>query len=153
MENRKEKLLAALNRWIAKRPGLDPRNYISSWNDSQGIACYRSESRSITQDRHHAQALLDAIAWRDAITADDIMEAAKHSFSGRLSITETPEGFKIDYCTGQYWPTEYRRAVCSVLSSAFWDYLRDDCNISGGDNIRRAAMRELPRGVALRWFR
>lgn len=153
MDTRKENLLAALYSWIKKRPGLEPHNYIRDWRDLDGIACYRSESRSITKDRHHAEALLDAIAWRDSITADDIIEAAKHSFSGRLSIKETEKGFSIDYCTGQYWPTEYRRAVCSVLSSAFWDYLRDDCNIQGGDNIRAAAMRELPRGVALRWFR
>lgn len=30
----------------------------------------------------------------------------------------------IDYCTGQYWPTEYRRAVCAVLASALRDYQR-----------------------------
>lgn len=32
----------------------------------------------------------------------------------------------VDYCTGQYFPTEYRRAVCAVLASALWDYTREN---------------------------
>lgn len=32
----------------------------------------------------------------------------------------------LDYCTGQYWSTEYRRAVCAVLARALWDYWRAD---------------------------
>jgi hypothetical protein len=147
MQNRKEKLLESLNRWIAQRPGLDFANYGE-------VSCYRSEMRSITKDRHHAEALLAAVSWRE-ITADSIIEASKHAFSGRLTIEETPNGFSIQYCTGQYFPTEYRRAVCAVLSSALWHYWResetfgDDC---GADYIRQTAKKELGRSLASRWF-
>jgi hypothetical protein len=57
----------------------------------------------------------------------------------------------VDYCTGQYFPTEYRRAVCSVLSSALWDYFRTN-GADTGDDIRRTARRELGRSIASRWF-
>lgn len=137
MDTRKQTLIACLRRWIAQRPGLEFGNY-------GDVSAYRSEMRSITKDRHHAETLLRSIEWRDSITADAIIEASKRAYSGRLSITEpTPGRFVIDYCTGQYWPTEYRRAVCAVLSSVLWDYWRDQ---------RSTAKREFGRSIAQRWF-
>lgn len=141
MDTRKQTLIACLRKFIAQRPGLEFGNY-------GDVSAYRSEMRSITKDRHHAEELLRAVSWRDSITADDILHAAKHAFSGRLTISEPePDRFVLDYCTGQYWPTEYRRAVCSVLSSALWNYWRD-----AGDGPIGAARRELPRSIAQRWF-
>lgn len=145
----KPALISTLEKWINQRPGLEPANYISGWNDSLGRSAYRSESRSITRDLHHARELLRYVAARDSITAERILAACKHNFAGRLSITPDGDGFSIDYCTGQYWPTEYRRAACSVLAGAVWDWLRDDCK--AGD-IRKAAAREFSRPVARRWF-
>lgn len=142
MEARKQALIDALQRFVAQRPGLEFANY-------GDVSAYRAEMRSITKDRHHAEELIRAVSWRDSITADDILHAAKHAHSGRLSITETaPGAFTLDYCTGQYWPTEYRRAVANVLSSALWDYWRE-----AGDGPIGAAKRELSRGVAQRFFR
>lgn len=147
MDTRKETIIACLRKFIAQRPGLEFGNY-------GDVSTYRSEMRSITKDRHHAETMLASVAWRDSITADSILEASKHAFSGRLTITEpTPGRFVLDYCTGQYWPTEYRRAVCSVLSSALWDYWRE-CGgaASTGDAIRKTAAAELSRSIAQRWF-
>lgn len=142
MDTRKETLIACLRKFIAQRPGLEFGNY-------GDVSAYRSEMRSITKDRHHAETMLASVAWRDSLTADDILHAAKHAHSGRLSITETAPGvFTLDYCTGQYWPTEYRRAVANVLSSALWNYWRE-----AGDGPIGAAKRELSRGVAQRFFR
>ncbi len=106
----KTTLIETLHRWIAKRPGLDPRDYIRGWD-----------------------------------------------FSGRLTITpqNDGDGFSIDYCVGQYWPTEYRRAVCAVLASAIWNRLREDLPPeieNRGDAIRKNARRELGRTLAARWF-
>lgn len=147
MDTRKQTIIACLRKFIAQRPGLEFGNY-------GDVSAYRSEMRSITKDRHHAETMLASVAWRDSITADSILEASKHAFSGRLNITEpTPGRFVLDYCTGQYWPTEYRRAVCSVLSSALWDYWRE-CGgpASTGDTIRKTAAAELSRSIAQRWF-
>jgi len=70
------------------------------------------------------------------------------------TVYEGLERAEVEYCTGQYWPTEYRRATCAVLASAIWFRLRDD--VQGDDKaeaIRKAARRELSRPVAARWFR
>lgn len=142
MEPRKQALIDALQRFVAQRPGLEFANY-------GDVSAYRAEMRSITKDRHHAEELIRAISWRDSITANDILKAADFANSGRLAIRETEPGtFTLDYCTGQYWPTEYRRAVANVLSSALWDYWRE-----AGDGPIGAAKRELSRSVAQRFFR
>lgn len=150
MDSRKQTLCNMLYRFIRQRPGLEFCNY-GDWS------AYRAEMRSIGKDLQHAQTLLRAVELRDSITADDILRAAEHSFSGRLSIKETEPGrFELDYCTGQYWPTEYRRAACAVLSSALWDYWRYNCMPDGtnkpGDYLRNCARREFGRGIASRWF-
>jgi len=117
---RKEQILTLLRSFIGQRPGFEPGNY-SDWSS------YRSEMRSVTQDRHDAEELLHAVEWRSSITAEALTEAFR-AFSGRLTLTETPEGkLRLDYCTGQYFPTEYRKAVCSVLSQALWDHTRNHC--------------------------
>lgn len=142
MESRKQALIDALQRFVAQRPGLEFANY-------GDVALYRAEMRSITKDRHHAEELIRAVSWRDSLTADDILKAADFAHSGRLAIRETePGAFTLDYCTGQYWPTEYRRAVANVLSAALWSYWRE-----AGDGPIGAAKRELSRSVAQRFFR
>ena len=154
----KTALLEALQRWVNQRPGLDPRNYIRDYRDRDGIACYRSEARSITKDLDHAREMLAYVSRRQSISAEDILQAARDSFSGRLTIEplNDGEGFSIGYCVGQYWPTEYRRAVCAVLSSAIWNRLREDLPSDTehmGHAILAAARRELGQTLARRFFR
>lgn len=146
MERSKEYLLRCIRAFVAQRPGMEFGNY-------GDVAAYRSESRSITKDRHDAERLIDQVAWRDSITTEDIIKASEQAFSGRLTIKRVGEsGFKIDYCTGQYFPTEYRKAVCAVLASVFWGYFRTCYPASNGNDIRRLARREIGRTVAHRWF-
>jgi hypothetical protein len=137
-------ILHALAAFAATRPGLDPRDYISNWSDTEGRKAYAAEVRSITKDLHHARALLTAVRL-SSISEAQLIEAFRGK---RLSW----DGQRLDYCTGQYYPTEYRRAVCAVLASALWAYYRDDCCADTGDKIRAAARRNLPRAIALRWF-
>ena len=159
----KSTILAALDAFIRQRPGLEFGNY-GDWS------AYRAEMRSIGKDLQHARALLRYVEWHDSITAEMILNAAQ---SGRLSIKVEGDKVSIDYCTGQYWPTEYRPAVCRLLSSVIWDYWRDHCMPKGqlvhnsengdtferyeglraGDWIRRQASRELGTSIARRWFR
>jgi hypothetical protein len=146
----REMILQALAAFIAQRPGMDPRNYISSYNDTQGRAAYRAESRSVTKDRHDAEALLRYVAMRESITAE-ILKEAFSAFSGRLSYDSSRREL-LDYCTGGYFPTEYRKAVCAVLAAAIWQWLREDGVYTTGDAIRKAARRELGSKLAARWF-
>ena len=159
----KTAILQALARFIAQRPGLEFANYGDA-------AAYRSEMRSITRDRHIAENLLSYVAVRDSITAERILESARSSFSGRLTITERDDGAcVIGYCAGQYFPTEYRKAAAAVLAGAIWDWLREECmgtvvtdnngktyrladGLSPGDWLRRTARREFGRTIAARYF-
>lgn len=142
----RDQILGALGAFAEQRPGLDPRNYISSGRDSEGRRAYFGEARAITRDLHDARTLLAAVRWRQGIGAAELAKAFG-AFSGRLTLTDRG----LDYCTGQYWPTEYRKAVCAVLASALWAYWRDE-GAKTADDIRRKARREFGRGIASRWF-
>lgn len=161
----REQILTALAAWIAQRPGLEYGNY----GDPKS---YRAELRSITKDLHQARTLLSAVRWRTSIGADELKAAFHGAFSGRLSwledkaATRASEKYgrggrygKLEYCTGQYWPTEYRRAVCAVLASALWDYARANLpdgeivgGVSRGDRLRNGFRKEFGRAIASRWF-
>ena len=146
----KNEIINALYTFANKRPGLDPRNYIRDYRDSEGRATYRAEVRSITRDLHHSRALLRRVEL-SGITAAEIITASREAFSGRLTITATDEGVvKIDYCTGQYFPTEYRKAIASVCARALWNYWREDSKPA--DGIRQLARREFPRAIARAYF-
>lgn len=133
MEPRKQAIMDALDVFVRQRAGLEFCNY-GDWKS------YRAEQRSITRDLHHYRELARYVTWRESITADMLLEAARSAYSGRLTITEARdykpgEDFKtglsfpvaaISYCTGQYFPTEYRRAACAVLASAIWAAMRED---------------------------
>lgn len=151
-------ILAALSAWIEQRPGLEPGNY-GSWSD------YRAEGRRITRQRDDARTLLVAVQWRRSIDASTLLEAFR-AFSGRLSVTlahDVPGTVTaaLDYCTGQYWPTEYRAAACAVLAAALWAYYRSACpsadalepaGLSPGSWIRCALADEFGAPLASRWM-
>jgi len=139
----KPQLIQALDAWIRQRPGLEFGNY-GDWT------AHRSELRSIGKDLQHARALLNYVAWHDSITAEMILSAAQ---SGRLSIKVEGDKVRVDYCTGQYWPTEYRPAVCRLLSSVIWDWMRANDPRRSGEMIRKTASRELGTSIARRWFK
>ena len=146
----KDELCRMLARFIGQRPGIDPRNY-------HDYANYRQESREVTRDAHDAYALLDAVAGRDSLTADAMRAVLMGS--GRLTLSE--DG-RLDYCTGQYFPTEYRKAAARALASMLWAYWRDgNCapldptpegRRIGGQSIRTAARLAFRRRSVLRYF-
>lgn len=121
------------------------------------------ESAAISRDRNDYYAIRGQIAWRDSITADDIIAASEHAFSGRLSIEETDKGYRLNYCAGQYMPTEYRKAACAVLASAWWNTTREDCPIeyesnqtfedSPGGWMSKQAKQTFGRGLQSKYFR
>lgn len=158
--DKKTQVVDALRAFINQRPGLEFGNYGS-------VAGYRAELRQITRDRREALELLRAVEWRDSITAEDLIAASKGAYSGRLTIEQRADGaVSVGYCTGQYFPTEYRKAACAVLASALWDHTREHCaptpanpasyrrwTASKGDWLRRYFAQEFGRGIASRWFR
>jgi hypothetical protein len=164
--DRKQQIIEALRAFMAQRSGIEFANY-------GDVSAFRSEQRSITKDLHHARRLLRDIELRDSITAGMILEASKHAYSGRLSIVERDDGaIAVDYCAGQYFPTEYRRAVCAVCASVLWDWARAYCmpepvlmhnsetgetleryqGQRAGDWLRAKFRKEYGRAIASRWF-
>ena len=148
-------ILAALRKFARQRPGLDFANY-------GDMRPYRADLRGITRDLSHANTLLAAVE-HSGIDAAAILRAAD---GGRLTLEPVyvqnsglygmaPEicRYRIGYCTSQYWPTEYRKAVCRVLASALWDHVHDSMTGDDiGDRIRAHFRREFGRGIASRYF-
>lgn len=133
-------LLAMIAAHVNSRPGFD-------WHNYGDATSYRADMRTASQQKADALAMLAAVGYRDAITADQIR--AELQRGNRLTLDDSG---RLEYCTGQYYPTEYRAGACRVLSALLWDFWRDaDCTT--GDAIRAKARKELGRGVAARWFR
>ena len=157
----KQEICTLLRAFINQRPGLDFANY--------GCATsYRAELRSITRQRADALQLLRAVELRDSIEAGELVAAFPRAFSGRLALVESKGKPALEYCAGQYYPTEYRAAVCAVLARCLWNWVRVDCmpegvkdgdsevygpkKLSAGGFIRDFFKREFGRGIASRWF-
>ena len=145
----KSAVISAMIRFINQRPGLEFANY-------GDVDAYRQDSRRITKYKHHAESLASYIMRRDSITAADIIDASKRAYCGRLefvNLSQDDEKLEVSYTTGQYFPTEYRRAAACVLACAIWQRLAADRNHQGDANdIRKAARRELGRTLAREFF-
>lgn len=137
----KSALVTLLANWIKQRPGLEYGNY-------GNVSAYRSELRNITRQRHDAETLLASVALADNISASDILAAFPQAFSGRLSFDA--ENQKLEYCAGQYWPTEYRAAACAVLAYVLWAEARG--HLKTGDELRKHFRQQFGAAIQKRWF-
>jgi hypothetical protein len=102
-------IFSALETWIKQRPGLDARDYGGGMD---GWRAYRQELRQISKDRQRAMKALDEAKGLTPAMPNVLLDSFR-AFSGRLE-WKLDEG-RLVYCTGQYWPTEYRKAAASVL--------------------------------------
>ena len=134
----KTEILEALARFIAQRSGIDGQNYGGSRE------VFMQDYRRILRDGRDARALLRAVELSTQMPESILVEVLK---SGRL----TWDGKRLEYCAGQYFPTEYRAAACRTLASALWCYWSDGGRYTA-DQIREAARHTLGRGIARRWF-
>jgi hypothetical protein len=136
-----------LVKFVNQRPGLDFSNY-------GDISAYRSESREITKDRQDFFELF-ALAARRVDNLEQQLTDYLSKTSGRLLLNK--EG-QLEYCTGQYFPTEYRPAANQVLRSIIWNSYRDEKDSEGkevysdGHQIRKAIRRNLSRRVSNNYF-
>lgn len=155
-QSERELMLDTLQHFIRQRPGFEWANYDSA-------ASYRADTRRALRDLHDAEDMLRAIRWRTSCTFSP-------STSGRLTWEAERKGWQ--YVAGQYFPTEFRAAACSLLASALWGYWRENLpkkttythnqetgedtvrydGLRACDWIRRQARRELGARIANRWF-
>lgn len=120
MSDTQKAVFEALKKFINQKPDLDPANYgchpeqrayTSSKDWCDAVRSMRQESNSIKRDGTLARKLLRE-AQSYPFNAEMMAQAFKSAFSGRLEW----DGKELEYCTGQYFPTEYRKAASAVLS-------------------------------------
>lgn len=176
MDNRKQAIINALRVFVNQRPGFELGNYST-------MADYRQDSRRATRQKAEALQLLRDIELRDSITAEAILKEAE---SGRVTLKDIratyDDGsiyhkFSVNYCTGQYFCTEFRGAVARLAASVLWTWKREQCmprteqdatggtffpvrnlngliiqKVSPGDWLRANFRREYGRTLSARYF-
>lgn len=143
----KQAMLNALSCFINQRSGIEWGNYqTGDWKASR--EAFMGDYRPILRHGKHARQLLRYVE-RSSITAEELKEASR-AYSGRLQFVERDGKVTVGYTTGQYFPTEYRNAACSVLATAIWYHWRPDYKT--GEEIQKAARREFGRAIASTWF-
>lgn len=147
--------IGKLVEFAAQNPGLEFGNY-GEWG------AYNSERQSITRDWKNFVKALQAAS--DAgVTDKDVIEVAPRAFSGRLEWKQAhrsidangstfPKDSHWDYCTGQYFPTEYRKAATVVLEYATREHLRSMPKVSRPTIETIAQLKELNRMNGGCWF-
>jgi hypothetical protein len=127
--NTVEKLIQFAN----QKPGL-------SFADYGDRKIYFAEMREITKDLHDFRELLKLAFVRLGSDLDQKLTEYLCKNSGRLTMNG-PAG-ELNYCTGQYFPTEYRPSAIQALKSIIWDDLREEKDKDGnylyntGDTLR-----------------
>lgn len=116
-----------------QRPGLD----FSDYGDRQS---YQQDQREILKDLHSFRELYNLASRRLGNDFNRVLTEELTTTGDRL----TMKGDRLEYITGQYWPTEYRSAACRVLSRLIWrDYTKEKCQDGtpvhkDGHEIRKA---------------
>ena len=134
-----------LCKFVDQRPGMEPMNY-GSWKD------YRRESAEVTRDRRDFYELfIFALRKLGAPALDAAIEKNLRNTSGRLKMNNAGA---LEYCTGQYFATEYRPAACRVLVEILWDHTRESRpDLETGHDLRAYFRREFSRRVASGYYR
>ncbi|MDX6610945.1 MAG: hypothetical protein QOD75_131 [Blastocatellia bacterium] len=138
--------IGALIKFAAQRSGIERNNYYSPWDTGEtlrhGRRAFQQEQQSIRADlRRFREAI--KIAAAEGVTDADVLAEAPHAFSGRLqwkshkakhyrqtdpakyggthkggTVISEIELWDWEYCAGQYFPTEYRKAAATLLEAA-----------------------------------
>lgn len=128
-------ILSLLAKHVAQRSGI-------SFADYGDRDAFMRDYRKVLQHGRDARTLLRSFEAR-CLTADQLTDQLRTS---RLTLTDGA----VDYCTGQYFPTEYRGAACRTIATAIW-YAWRDAGLNR-EAIMRKARATFGRGIASRWF-
>lgn len=132
-----------LSNFVNQRPGLDPRDY---GGGREGWLLYRREAAEISRDLSDFRELFN-LAFN--LYGGQLSELVA-DYLGKSSDRLTLKDGKLQYITGQYWPTEYRPAASRCLVSLIWRYFQDQYET--GTDIRKAIRRRLSRRVGRLYF-
>lgn len=100
--------IAALVAFAAQEPGLDPADYGGNNRALQEeLQSIRSDWDRFVTGLHEAGA--------DGVTDAHVLAEAKRRLTAKM---EDGQFVRWEYCTGQYFPTEYRKAAASLIEDA-----------------------------------
>jgi len=99
-------IFKAFRKWINQNSRIDRANY---GGDNKA---FWDEVRGIRKQQARARKALRA-AEKYPFNAESMAEALRRSYSGRLEWN----GEYFEYCTGQYFPTEFAQAAAAVLEN------------------------------------
>lgn len=128
-----------LEKWIKLRPKLDKADYGCAPGHTRARGDWRNAWRAYNQElngiRADGKRARLALAEARSLTPakPELLLDAFRAFSGRLQWKPYPacdikrdngheESGYLEYCTGQYFPTEYRKAAAAVLESYIADW-------------------------------
>lgn len=142
--------LLALDTFVAQRSGISFADYGNRDN-------FMEDYRPIIQQGKDYRKMASFVT-QSSITDYDLIKACDQVFSGRLQFDtkrapingHTIFEYSVNYCTGQYFPTEYRLAACWVISRVIRNYWLA-CGYSYPE-IKVKAKQVFGRGLALRYF-
>lgn len=126
-------ILEKLTTFVNQRPKLDFADY----GDSK---YYRQDANEIAKQRKMYYEIFVACSTvmdKAEIESRILKRFEKSVSGGRLTWDKDAQVW--DYTTGQYWPTEYRRAAAKLLFEIFWSYLYDTYK----ENVKSQAKRIL----------
>jgi hypothetical protein len=131
-----------------QKPGLVFANYGDRYY-------YNKEVREIAKDLHDFRELLN-LAFRRIDNLDEQLTMYLKNTSGRLLLNANNE---LEYCTGQYFCTEYRPACNRVLVDLIFASYRDEIEdntpnpvYKDGIEIRKAIKKQVSRRVYSNYF-
>jgi hypothetical protein len=107
------KTVELLQSFVNQKPGLEFADY-------GDVSAYRSEMREITNDRKDFYELLNVCLMTIENFEQKLIDQLKNN-NGRLAL----KNGKLEYCTGQYYPTEYRPAANRILATLIWRNARE----------------------------
>jgi hypothetical protein len=130
-------------------------NYVAihASKDSTGSSA-KPTGKTFTDSKGNVYPVL-SLAFRRIENLEERIKNTLLNSSGRLTLNAAGN---IEYCTGQYFPTEYRPAANRLLSNLIWADYRDEKDSAGnpvykdGHEIRKAIKRNISRRVMKNYF-
>ena len=156
----------AIEGFIKRRSGLDSRDYWTNdaWNArSEGRKAFMSDYRQVVKDGARARQALE-LARSLQPMKPELLADSFQAFSGRLEWKPAPSNSdgvttgllsgSLNYCTGQYFPTEYRKAAASVLETyiAAWRQWYASTNPQTFTYADMADVRQANQDIGHHWF-
>lgn len=143
--NNQQTTLELLIKFVNQRPGLNFADY-------GDVTIYRRELNEIVKDRADFYELL-SIAQAKISNFEDKLTTMLINSTNRLSL----ENGKLSYCTGQYFPTEYRPAANRIIVQLIWNEYRERMSeqIGGnsfGNDLRTAIRKNFGRRINKNYF-